>query len=223
MPKRVLLCSLLATVMVVVGLAPSAWARSPVKPRPPDPIAILARQTLVALSFSRPLAVETAMTTHAVALFSASSEPGDEYVALREQLASLVADRLKTATALALVTAWADASEDRMVVVLSALSQLGVRYRWGTQLPGISFDCSGLTRWSWAQVGVELPRSARSQIRTATRRPKDALQVGDLVYHVEHVSLYLGAGNAVVNAPQTGKLVEVRDWRRETRFGDPLG
>jgi hypothetical protein len=37
------------------------------------------------------------------------------------------------------------------------------------------------------------------------------------------VSMYLGAGNAIVNAPETGKRVEVRDWgRRDTKFGSPI-
>jgi cell wall-associated NlpC family hydrolase len=108
-----------------------------------------------------------------------------------------------------------------MIVVLSALAQVGTPYRFAGASPG-AFDCSGLVQWAWSQVGVSLPRSARSQMRASAVRKSFELRAGDLVYHYDHVSMYLGAGNAIVNAPQTGKRVEIRDWGRETKFGSPI-
>ena len=109
-----------------------------------------------------------------------------------------------------------------MTVVLSALAQVGTPYRYGAVGPS-AFDCSGLVQWAWSQVGVSLPRSARSQITAAAARKSFELKAGDIVYHRNHVSMYLGAGTAIVNAPETGKRVEVRDWgRRDTKFGSPL-
>ena len=217
-------CSLLAAVIAVVGLAPAAWAakRSP-KPRPPDPLALLAKQTLDA--FHGADFTPVAQVASGGAVFSALSDvtAADAYVLLRSHLATVVASRLQSTTAEALDAAWGDASPERMLVILSALSQVGTRYRWGNEQPGVGFDCSGLTQWSWAQVAVTLPRSAWSQIHSVVGRTAAQLEVGDLVYHVEHVSLYLGAGHAVIDAPQTGKYVDVKDWRRETRFGNPLG
>jgi cell wall-associated NlpC family hydrolase len=40
------------------------------------------------------------------------------------------------------------------VAVSAAMSQQGVPYRYATSSPGVSFDCSGLTHYAWAQAGV---------------------------------------------------------------------
>ena len=45
----------------------------------------------------------------------------------------------------------------------AAMSQLGVGYRFATAIPGVAFDCSGLTKWAWAQAGVGLPHSSKMQ------------------------------------------------------------
>ena len=42
--------------------------------------------------------------------------------------------------------------------IAAARSRLGVPYVWGATGPG-SFDCSGLTQWSYAHAGISLPRS----------------------------------------------------------------
>jgi cell wall-associated NlpC family hydrolase len=121
---------------------------------------------------------------------------------------------------------WGAAAPARMTAVLSALTQLGVPYHRLGATPGKSFDCSGLTSWSWAQSGVGLPHQSGRQIRGVARSSIDQVQPGDLLYYPGHVMLALGVGGAMVHAPNTGNVVEVRmlseRQRRRLRVGDPL-
>ena len=54
--------------------------------------------------------------------------------------------------------------------VAAALSQLGVAYRYATAIPGVAFDCSGLTAWAWGQAGVGLPHQSGQQFAIAATR-----------------------------------------------------
>ena len=89
------------------------------------------------------------------------------------------------------------------------------------------FDCSGLTSWAWSQSGVGLPHQSGGQIRTVRQVDLSAVQPGDLLYYPGHVMLALGIGGAIVHAPNTGNVVEVRmlseHQQRRLRAGDPLG
>jgi cell wall-associated NlpC family hydrolase len=106
--------------------------------------------------------------------------------------------------------------------VQAAESQLGVPYRWGAESPKGSadpgFDCSGLTAWSWGQVGVSLPHYSGSQMSDSTPVPLSDLQPGDLLFYGpggdEHVAMYLGGGE-MVEAPDTGNVV----WNTPVRLG----
>ena len=44
------------------------------------------------------------------------------------------------------------------------MTQLGVPYVWGAESPADGFDCSGLVQWSYAQIGVQLPRTTGEQV-----------------------------------------------------------
>ena len=114
-----------------------------------------------------------------------------------------------------------------MTTVLAALTQLGVPYHSRGDTPGQSFDCSGLTSWAWAQAGVGLPHQSGRQIRTVTNVDLAAVQPGDLLYYPGHVMLALGIGGAMVHAPNSGNVVEVRmlseHQQRHLRAGNPLG
>ncbi len=83
------------------------------------------------------------------------------------------------------------------------------------------FDCSGLTLYAYAQVGINLPRTAAAQAGVGTRIPAsegvDRLMPGDLVFFgysptndstIHHVGLYLGDGQ-MINAPRPGKPVRI--------------
>lgn len=95
--------------------------------------------------------------------------------------------------------------------VNAALTQLGVRYRYGAMSPGQAFDCSGLTTWAWGRAGVGLQRSSRTQYSSLPHVPKELAQPGDLIFTgspIHHVGMYLGGGR-YVHAPQTGDVVKI--------------
>ncbi|KAB2347057.1 NlpC/P60 family protein [Actinomadura rudentiformis] len=115
------------------------------------------------------------------------------------------------------------ASAKAMGAVRAALSQLGVPYSWGggsasgptygtAQGRNIKgFDCSGLTLYAYAQVGINLPHYTGSQFTAGTRVSQGQLQPGDLVFFysdLHHMGMYIGGGK-MVHAPQTGDVVKV--------------
>lgn len=104
------------------------------------------------------------------------------------------------------------------IVVNAALSQLGVPYRFARSIPGVAFDCSGLTKYAWGMAGVHLPHQSRHQFSTTNRIPKEHAQAGDLIYYyspISHVGIYLGDGR-LVHAPATGDVVKISavNWGR---------
>ena len=91
-----------------------------------------------------------------------------------------------------------------------AVAQVGKPYKFFTAGPG-SFDCSGLTKAAFAQVGVDLVHHSASQARQG--RPVDftreAIRPGDLVFMstrgakvINHVGIAVNA-NTLVQARST--------------------
>jgi cell wall-associated NlpC family hydrolase len=104
-----------------------------------------------------------------------------------------------------------------------ALTQLGVPYSWGggtasgpsygiAHGAGIKgFDCSGLTMYAYAQVGIKLPHYTGAQWNAGVHVSRDQLQAGDLVFFYadrHHMGMFIGAGK-MVHAPQTGDNVKI--------------
>jgi cell wall-associated NlpC family hydrolase len=75
-----------------------------------------------------------------------------------------------------------------------ALQQVGKPYVWGAKGPEV-FDCSGLTEWSYAQIGIRIPRGTAGQWPEMRPVAVGQLQPGDLVFfaieggRVDHVGL----------------------------------
>ncbi|WP_229053563.1 C40 family peptidase [Aeromicrobium sp. Leaf350] len=94
-----------------------------------------------------------------------------------------------------------------------ALSRIGTPYRYGGNGPD-SYDCSGLTKASFAAAGVSLPRTARTQYGASQQISMSDIQPGDLVFYgdMSHVAIYLGNGQ-VVEAPSSGSSVRVASLR----------
>ncbi|HEY5169734.1 MAG TPA: C40 family peptidase, partial [Thermoleophilia bacterium] len=95
-------------------------------------------------------------------------------------------------------------------VVGIAQRYLGVPYVYGGASPS-GFDCSGLTMYCYAQVGVGLSHGATDQQHASTPVPLNALQPGDLVFfgnasYSYHVGIYVGGGS-MIHAPHTGAVV----------------
>jgi cell wall-associated NlpC family hydrolase len=97
------------------------------------------------------------------------------------------------------------------VAVDAALEQLGSPYVWDAAGPD-TFDCSGLTLWSWAHAGVALNHFTGDQVHEGVAVAPNELLPGDLLLFgatLHHVGMYLGAGY-MIDAPNTGDYVKVQ-------------
>lgn len=77
----------------------------------------------------------------------------------------------------------------------------GTAYVFGGSRPETGFDCSGLTQWCYAKVGLKLPRVAQDQYDAMTHIDLKDAKPGDLVFfhstydagtYVTHVGIYAG-------------------------------
>ncbi|WJV51647.1 NlpC/P60 family protein [Streptomyces flavofungini] len=124
---------------------------------------------------------------------------------------------------------------DARTVINAALEEKGTPYSWGGGTANgpsrghccspsgksganiTGYDCSGLTTYAYAQVGISLPRTAAAQAQRGKRIPASrgigALRPGDLVFFgygsdstIYHVGIYLGDGQ-MINAARPGTKV----------------
>lgn len=99
------------------------------------------------------------------------------------------------------------------LAALIAREQIGVSYRYGGTNPSTGFDCSGLVYYSYAQAGINVPRTSREQFRAARKISLAEAQPGDVVFFqdqekLSHVGIYLGRGR-FIHAPTSGRTVSV--------------
>ncbi len=91
-----------------------------------------------------------------------------------------------------------------------ALELVGTPYRYGGNGPE-AFDCSGLVRYVFAELGVPLPRTSEAQYAAGTPVVPGALAAGDLVFFripQAHIGIFLGDGR-FVHAPASGRAVSI--------------
>lgn len=126
----------------------------------------------------------------------------------------------------------ASRSEKIEIVISRAMAYIGTPYAWGggnasgpTQgirdggvadsfgdFNKIGFDCSGLTLYAFAGVGIALPHYTGYQYQKGTKIDPSNMQRGDLIFYGPnaeyHVAIYLGDGT-MIEAPQSGSSVKV--------------
>ena len=94
------------------------------------------------------------------------------------------------------------------LVVNIALAKLGVSYVWGAKGPS-NFDCSGLTQWSYKQIGVTIGPDTYTQIKQGKPIPPNQVIAGDLIFpSLHHVQLAISS-TQVIEAPGRGMTVRI--------------
>ena len=108
---------------------------------------------------------------------------------------------------------------DALEVVEIAFQAIGTPYQWGgTDANG--FDCSGLIRYAYGQLGIELPRISRDQLRMGSpvELQVGALQPGDVLGfsavvggEATHVGLYVGDGEFIHSSTRGVRVSDLRE------------
>jgi cell wall-associated NlpC family hydrolase len=110
-----------------------------------------------------------------------------------------------------------DAAEFRMAQVVKKLKKrIGKTwYVFSGSTPN-GWDCSGMTRWAYQQIGVDIPHSANKQAKSGIRVVSPA--IGDLVLFgykgtntFFHASIYIGNGKVIHAGFKKGQTTSVLD------------
>lgn len=103
----------------------------------------------------------------------------------------------------------AEALELRQQILELAQKYLGVRYVYGGR-SSRGFDCSGFTSYVYEKVGIDLNRTASTQLKNGVAVSREGLQIGDLVFFrqgtskpASHVGIYVG-NNQMIHAGSRG-------------------
>jgi cell wall-associated NlpC family hydrolase len=95
-------------------------------------------------------------------------------------------------------------------------SLLGVRYKWAGLNPAKGLDCSGIVKYVFAKLGVELPHRAAELAKmgdpilkdTAAMQPGDLLVFGKPGRRISHVGIYIGDGKMIHASSSSHHVVE---------------
>jgi cell wall-associated NlpC family hydrolase len=110
-----------------------------------------------------------------------------------------------------------DAQEFRMAKVVKQLKKrIGKTWYVFSGSTPRGWDCSGLTRWAYEQIGVELPHSANKQARAGIKVVSP--EIGDLVLFgykgtntFFHASIYIGNGQVIHAGFKRGQTTSILD------------
>jgi cell wall-associated NlpC family hydrolase len=100
-------------------------------------------------------------------------------------------------------------------ILAVAARYVGVSYRYGGTTPGGGWDCSGSTQYIFAQLGVDLPRTAQQQMLASKRVSRSEARAGDLVFFINggratHMGIVAGDG-MMYDAGRTGRTYSKRE------------
>ncbi|TCS77509.1 C40 family peptidase [Pectinatus cerevisiiphilus] len=101
-------------------------------------------------------------------------------------------------------------------IIQTSLQYIGVPYVFGGTTPS-GFDCSGFTRYVFANAGISLPRTADAQYEVGTPVAYDDLIPGDLVffstytYGASHVGVYMGDSKFIDASTSRGVTIDSLD------------
>lgn len=108
-----------------------------------------------------------------------------------------------------------------------ARTQVGVPYVFGDLDPAgggsAGIDCSGLTKWAFGRLGLELPHSAAQQSQMFPHVGRAQMKPGDLVFFsygrlgsgvADHVGIYEGNGQMIAASSSAGNVIDSQpiDW-----------
>lgn len=115
-------------------------------------------------------------------------------------------------------SAVADSSVGAKAVAI-AFRYEGTPYLWGGTTPR-GFDCSGFTRYVYAQLGKQLGRTVADQRGDVKFVKRSQAKPGDLVFFgTGHIGIYLG-NNRMIDSPRRGKSISAREiYSSNVQFG----
>lgn len=101
-------------------------------------------------------------------------------------------------------------SDVRVSLVSYATQFVGNPYVWGGTSLTRGADCSGFVMSVFANYGISLPHSSRTQANCGTKISASDAQPGDLFFYgngssINHVAIYIGGGSVVhASSPKSG-------------------
>jgi cell wall-associated NlpC family hydrolase len=106
-------------------------------------------------------------------------------------------------------------SVQRDSIIEHTRNLLGVRYKWAGINPAKGLDCSGIVKYVFAKLGIELPHRAAQLAKLGGSIEKDtsAMQPGDLLVfgkgkRISHVGIYVGDGMMIHASSTSHHVVE---------------
>lgn len=133
----------------------------------------------------------------------------------RSAAASRSVERAQPAAAKAVAAPAASASGSAAVDI--ALKYVGVPYVYGGSSPS-GFDCSGLTQYVYAQLGVSLPHQSGAQRDAGTPVSAAEARPGDLIWTPGHVAIYAGNGMQIEATTPGSTVKHSKIWQNNPTF-----
>ncbi|WP_227748322.1 C40 family peptidase [Oerskovia douganii] len=130
--------------------------------------------------------------------------------------ASRSVERAQPAAQAAPAAAPAAAASGSAVVDI-AMKYVGVPYVYGGSSPS-GFDCSGLVKYVYAQLGVSLPHQSGAQRDAGTPVSASEARPGDLIWTPGHIAIYAGNGMQIEATTPGSTVKHSKIWQDNPTF-----